>query len=213
MKKSMLLLSVLLSCSLFSSAQDLSHKVIVGGVLDFSSGNDDTETSTRKFTRFGVQPMVGYYLSPKVVVGIAGSYLYHKYETNYELSTTIDSENKTNTYLFGPFARYHFNLGEKFSFFLHLEALYGKENGKSTHISDDIKDVYELDGNLFQTLLEPGIIYRVTDKIFLEAQFLRIYYAYAKTEETSEGREPTTEKSSSFGASLNRIGFGLAVLF
>lgn len=212
MKKSILLLAILLSCGLFSIAQDLNNKVLVGGVLDFYSSNDDTETSTTKSNRFGISPMVGYYFSPKIVAGLAGSYSYRKYETTREESELYNLEDNINTYLLGPFARYHFNPVDKFTFFLHIEALYGKENGQSTRNYVDEQLVSDIDGNRFQSVLQPGISYRVSDKISFEAQFISVSYIYAKTEETSEGREPISEKSSVFGVSLNRISLGLAVL-
>jgi outer membrane protein len=82
--------------------------IIVEGNLGFNSTND--KNSEEKTSAFNFNPKAGYFISDDLAVGVQLMLNTGKYE-----DAIAETENKTNTFGAGVFARYYFlDLGERF---------------------------------------------------------------------------------------------------
>lgn len=212
MKKSFLFLAVLLSCVLFSTAQDEPKKIFIGGHFSVSSSNRDYDEGDSKSFGFTISPAIGYFVGERWLIGLNAIYSYQKSET---VHTDIDSDRDvtTNNYLFGPFARYYIPLGEKIKIYTEFETLYGINKRKiSDKTGTEEPFNSESDRKLLHLVLTPGLSYNITKSLLIEAEFGAVGFRYMDYNSDDDYGNTSSSKDTSFGISLNTLSFGLALL-
>jgi hypothetical protein len=202
MKKLFITIALALATAVACNAQ-----YFVGGSLGLSTHSSKTEIdgygTVKSPSTFGfsITPKVGYYLNPKVAVGLSASFGYSD-STIY--TTTPKTEVKTYSWSVSPFARYSFLQFGKFS--VLAEATVGI-NGSSLKT----KETSTVDGIStfgYGVNVAPILSYDISKKFSLETKlnFLALGFNYTKTKTPAEISATGTEqnvKESDFGFGVN----------
>jgi len=198
MKKITLLLSMaVISTALYSQA-------FVGGSLGFStsgssssSGNVTVDGPTS--TSFLLAPMVGYYMNSQMAVGVEFGIGFTSSNNNATPSAT-----KTTATLFGisPFVRYHVVEMGPVSVFGQgsLGIGFGSSKVKTGSVSADGPKT-----TMFEIAVRPGISYKLTDQIAIEAFLGGLSYDMT-TEKEDDEKNKEYNFGLNFSTSLN-LGF------
>jgi outer membrane protein len=178
MKKILLLISCLPTL-LFAQ----SNSFFVGGSLSLNSSHDNEKTltnlnSTTDYTSFNFAPEMGYYLSSRVAVGIAGGYSYSR-NKNAVQYTTKQTQQK---FMISPFVLYHFYTSGKFTFVGKGALSYLNELSKQDEHVENAASTYTIK-NRTRTLLisaSPGVTYQVSRHFRIESYFGSLGYKVQK---------------------------------
>ncbi len=214
MKKAITIIGLITLISLNTMSQDLKGKVLLSGMLGISF--NDGETSDYKSNRsesYYISAPVGYFISNKYAIGLIGDYSY-RYSENLNKADTYsyESTSKTNSYSMGPFVRRYFPVVKKLMVFVHLDGKFGTKKYEYTSLKSD-SSTYENNEtvSLFKSDLYPGLSYRITNKLMLEAAFAKISFSSSNGEITRDNDDPEKIKSSSFSFRANYLSFGLTL--
>lgn len=199
MKKLLFSLAALAAFGMANAQEDEGTAGFAKGDV-FASGSlgyNSRKTGEDKYTRFGVMPRVGYFVSDKIAVGAQIGYsstestFYNGMEWN---------ERTTNAITAGLFARYYGTPGKTFSFFGQLHANYNSEK-------TEYEDGGDAKTNGFDIGVMPGISYFVSDHIALEATFGALGYGTSKPD--ADGAEST----NSFNLNLDLASVGIGITY
>ncbi len=165
--------------------------IIIEGNLSFGSSTNDNGTTEVKNNNFTFSPKVGYFLSDKLALGVELGVGSGKEETTVG---NVSTEDKTNSFNAGVFARYYFlDLGQRFK--TYTEAGLGFGSGKSeTDGTENYKD------NNFGIGIDLGINYFVTEKFAINFGLNNVLSYNSNKREFPGGGET---KSNSFNGNLN----------
>lgn len=199
MKKIILSMVALLALST-ANAQDKKESkgfgfsegnVIVEGNLSFGSSKNDNGTTEVKNNDFGFSPKVGYFLSDKLALGVELGIGSGKEETTVG---SVSTEDKTNSFNAGVFARYYFlDLGQRFK--TYTEAGLGFQSGKSeTDGTENYKD------SGFGLGIDLGMNYFVTENFAINFGLNNVL-GYSSTKREFPGGGET--KNNSFNGNFN----------
>lgn len=203
MKKISKLLTAVLLCFAWTVSAQFTDQgnFLIGSTIGFSTADNkvtlesstgDKESENPSSTQFNLAPKVGYFLAHDFALGIG---------LDYTLTSTKDpNEDKATdaNLLFGPFARYYYQLGNDVAFFGELNFGYGTSSDDKT-----IGDTKEsISTNIFAVGAGPGITIIASSGVGLEAIFK---YNFSRSEfDTQSGgvRTTTTTKTNQFDFSL-----------
>ena len=172
------------------------------------------KTGEEKTTNFNVIPRAAYFLTDNIAVGVQIGFTHTKNEnTTFVPPAVIDTENKTNAFTAGAFARYYVTPASKFSLFGQLGVNYvtrktenstaTQTGGVTTTVSTDDKT------NGFNIGFAPGMSYFLSDSFALEATFGVLEYNTSKPD--ADGAESTDQFN--IGLNLSNINLGLIYKF
>jgi hypothetical protein len=182
----------------------------LGGDFYFYSGKIENGSGTYNYNSFNISPSIGKAVKDNAFWGGQISFGGGK---NYPGMTTA-GDSKINSYGAGVFYRKYKTVSDKFYLFLQtrFNTIFSKtefKNGPDYYY--DQKDVY-VSGNLY-----PGISYKVSGKLFLEAGFrdiVSISYTTEKREGYNFGNVIDTYSNSfSFSSSLSNFNSSLSLGF
>lgn len=178
MKRVFLCLGMLLGMSVALSAQEVG-KMWVGGSFSFGSSRsqyengDNVNNAEYKATNFQFAPELGYQLSENWGMGFSIGY------SHQELLT---SDNETNGFLMGGFARYSFLKGRIGELFLDggLEYLYSSFSTNSSNSTADNKT------NTFSIGITPGVKIHLMKHVSLIGKLGFLGYSHSKAGDTKQ---------------------------
>jgi len=189
----------------------LSAQVFLGGSFSInntsnSATNSGTTTDEGETFSFGLAPSVGYYMNEKLAIGASISYNYAN-DTHYNNnSKTRDKvEDKQSMFSITPFVRYHVLELGNLSVLGQAGLGLGFRSDKTTQGS-----VTTDNGSSFTLGLgvSPGVSYKFTDNIAIEAFLGSLAFANTST------KEPNGNKTSSTNFGLNfSTGLGLGFIY
>ncbi|MBX2939263.1 MAG: porin family protein [Ferruginibacter sp.] len=193
MKKSIILLAlVMMTGASFAQNEGFSKgSIFATGSIGFASEKFDED----KATAFTFNPKVGYFVSPKIAVGLNLGFTTAKEDDGF-------SEMKINTFNLGAFGRYYFTPANKFSIFLNLGVDYVNYKEEETGFEDYIE-------NGFSVAFSPGFNYFLTKRLALETSMGLLGFSSMKPD--FDGAEATT--NFAFVAGISNINFGLVYKF
>lgn len=205
MKKIILLISCLPTL-LFAQ----SNSFFVGGNLSLNSSHENEKTntnltSTSDNTAFNFAPEIGYYLSSKVAIGIAGGYSYNR---NKAAGQYI-SKQTLQKFMISPFVLYHFYTSGKFTFVGKGAVSYLNELSKQDEHIEDASSAYTIKNKTRALSLSasPGITYQVSRHFRIESYFGSLGYSFQKSPDIGE-------KTHGFNVWLSDgLSFGLHYCF
>lgn len=158
--------------------------------LESSTGMNESENPVS--TQFNIAPRVGYFLLQDFSLGIGLDYTLNTIREPNE-----DKRDDSNL-LFGPYARYYFQVGNNTAFFAEANFGYGTSSDNQT-IGEGRE---RISSNIFAVGAGPGITIISSGGVGLEAMFK---YNYSRSEfDTESGgvKTTTTTKTSQFAISL-----------
>lgn len=144
-----------------------------------------------KTTAFSFNPRVGYFVSPKIAVGLNFGLTLARYDDGFD-------ETKMNTLNLGAFGRYYFTPTKQFSMFLNLGVDYLNYKEEETGFEDYIE-------NGFSITFSPGFNYFLTKRLALESSIGLLGFSSMKPD--FDGAEATT--NFAFVAGISNINFGM----
>lgn len=159
--------------------------LIGGGIMYNSEKNGNTTTNS-----FGVIPMVSYFFTENIAVGLTVGYESTKVKTG---NSSVDS----SLFLVGGHGRYYFTPASRFSLFGELGVAYS---------------TLDLDGakiNAIGVNLTPGINFFLNEHFMLMASLGGLEYSSAKPDYS--GAEATTNVG--FELKIGKVDVGLAYKF
>jgi hypothetical protein len=201
MKKTLIfILFTLAICQV--NAQLSKGNILVGGSVNFSSSNSDSDNSSgfvsSKSSQFAFSPKAGFFVSDKSVVGI--TLTYDTYGYKYQYPTYYDQYRQKGVAI-GSFYRQYFPLGEHAAFF--VQGLAQFSTGKRTNYNgyNDLENIQDTKGISF--VITPGVNYFLNNKWGLEATMGSA--SYSMTELDGEDAAINSNSKS------NHIGFNLSL--
>ena len=181
-------------------------QLFVGGNFGFSStgGSDkvgNTTVDAPSTRNFNLSPMAGYYLTPKMAVGV---------ELNFNTGKSVtpgtpEIVDKTNSFGIAPFLRYHAISFNKFSVFAQAGVGFSISSAK-TDVGSTSTDGPK--NTSFGFGVSPGISYELNERFALETSIniLSINYSLSTTKEGSGATEEVTKRSGfNIGAGLDNV--------
>jgi len=215
MKKLITIIGLITLISLNTMSQDLKGKVLLSGML--GAGFDKSETvdaRSRKYNYFSISTPGGYFVTNKLMVGVVGEYSNrYMYSLNKSTSNSYESSSYEYSYLIGPFVRSYFPINEKFMFFLHFESKFGLKQYEYLSVDEDNSWTSKSEkASHFNTAFYPGLSYRITNKLMIEAGFAKFSYSSSNGEVTRDNGDPENNKSSYFSFRANYLSFGLTLV-
>jgi len=195
MKKTIFIAATLLVAG-FAQAQD--EKMWLSGSANFRNYNDDGDT---KITGGNFSPAFGYYINPKIAVGISLNISGQKQEEDDGNNETI--EYTTSEFSVQPFFRYYKSVGEKCS--LYGEVYVGFGAGKTETEGADNEDTY----GFLQTGIAPGIQYWFHNRWSVNAEWGALSYRADNDKGDGDGEDDFKSSEFNVGLDLSAISFGL----
>lgn len=167
---------------------------------------ENNKTSRDVFS-FGIAPKIGYAISDDLILGLGIGYNYSKSDVEHDQALIVYLS-KSNSLSIFPYIKKFIPVTEKFAFHLQGEASYS--TGSITYEDNDTIDTYDSDHESYFVGIRPGINYKLTNNILIQASFGSLGYDYVTQESDSTERS----KASSFGLNLSSssLFFGMTVL-
>lgn len=208
MKKTVLLVAIVLAGITSSFAQTSAGNVMAGGSFGFSSTggevvNGNTTNQKNTTTSFSIIPRAGYFISDGLAVGTGIGFSSQK--------TTDPDDNYISSSLFqiSPFARYYVSLGEKVS--LYGEGAVNLGFGGSKAVAGGT-EIDTGDVSAFGIAVSPGINYFITDRLGLDIGFSLISFSNTNQKDPTDDSENKTNNFS-FGFDSFSPNFGIYFFF
>lgn len=209
MKKTLLLVLVLLSCNFLSSyAQVEKGKWFIAatGNCNFDIGKvkdkyDGTTQDDHKYFDFNFNPMAGYFVIDKLPVGLY-------FDVYSHTTKEPDNSNKYNEtqFVVGPFARYYILDYKKL--FPYVEGRVGFGTWKDKYEGEDpYKESY------FSTRIGAGATYFFTQNVGADLLIAYDYDVYTNKDYNSGARASTANSDYKYIYSSVEINIGIVVTF
>lgn len=210
MKKTLLVLGLLLMAMSGVNAQIEAGKISVGGTLNVSSSStkfkDGSSTNDgNKESQFTLGPQVGYFISDDISIGAGLAY-----QRTVGTSAVGDIKTIRSNFYFSPFGRYHMPLGEKFYAFgeAKLNFGFGSAKRKDDGNTDKIADVSSLG-----IALSPGVIFFPSERVGIELAFNLISFERTADKNPDNSDDKTIYNDFSFGPDLFAPSLGVQLYF
>lgn len=147
MKKLLPVIIVMIASLIESNAQTSQGSLSFGGSIGVTNSKDEDAGEDTQNFQFRFQPSAGYFVIDNLMVGLNLSLTVEKEDDG------LGGDDKVNTFLVGPFARYYkFTSNEKFAFFGQA----GMQFGTRTNRPDGQNESKEGSFNIY---LSPGFSY------------------------------------------------------
>lgn len=181
-------------------------QLFVGGNFGFSSSGGsnkvgNTTVDAPSIRNFSLSPMVGYYLTPKMAVGVKLNLSTGKAVT----PGTPETVDKTNSFGVAPFVRYHAISFNKFSVYAQGGIGISFASSKTTVGNTSTNGPKTTS---FGFGVSPGISYELNEHFSLETSIniLSLNYSFSTTKEGSGATETVTKRSNfNLGAGLDNV--------
>jgi hypothetical protein len=203
MRKTLLLLVV--SCTFITSAfsQITKGSLLLGGDLSAFSNKQEFVPNENKNSGITFSPLIGKAVKDNLIIG---GLLRIGYLKNENTSNSSSSTVTGNNYGAGVFVRKYKNFKNNFYGFLQGNLEYGfeKTESKQTNILTG-----ENKGNRIGLNLSPGLSYKISEKLHIEAglrEIAAINYQKQTNKTFNQGNTSKSESNSiSFNTSLNNF--------
>ncbi|MCD4731143.1 MAG: PorT family protein [Bacteroidales bacterium] len=220
MKKSPILLSIIILFTLNCMAQQQKGKFFIGGLAGISTNNNDSQGETdyrnTSNTLWNINVSFGYFVSNTFLVGLSTGYIRQIYTSDYH-NNYGDGNRESNNHQFaiGPFIREYFKISDKVNFFLEWDATVGFGKESSTDSRQNYPGelyVTETNGKVtsFSTGIYPGVSIKLSKWLFIDANIGRLGYDYSKYKPDSKSNSDEETMSNSFAFTFNTFRFGLS---
>jgi hypothetical protein len=175
---SYILLPAFMLVSIVSGAQIKRGEKMLGGDLQvlFSKLKQESNNSTSKLRNIVVSPSIGFGFNNNWIAGAGISF---QHAQSKSVMGTDDIEEKTNLVALAVFLRKFHAFNEDVGLFGQLDLSYGF--GKVTDQSA-LFQLNEADATSYAATVSPGIYFKPTKRIILEAVFGRIGYINSEIE-------------------------------
>ena len=185
---------MMVASALASRAQVEKNDWLLGGSFSFGTNNNTSQGSSNSSSNSNLSPELGFGVAKNSVIGFRGGF--------YTSTSKDDYSNKqSNTnYSVGLFWKKFFAINEKVGW-------YGDVSGGYSHAQNKYPitggGTQKTTANGFYASISPGIYYKPSKKIFLNAGFGGLNYNYAKSD----------TGSSLGGAKTNTFNLNLLTYF
>ena len=191
-------------------------QLYVGGNLGFntlstSSTVGTTTTKGGSSSSLTLSPEVGYFLSNKLAVGLAVSFISRSFTT--PITPTSSSVDLNTNFMINPYARYFFYKSGSFSAFAEGSVGYGSMMSETTVGSNTTKNPSTL---IISVGITPGIAYDLSDKFSLIAKLGNVGFQSSKKTTTNTIETTTTTSTtnvSNFGLNVGLSSFTFGAIY
>lgn len=228
MKKKILVVLTVLSMSSAFSQTDKGQKFI-GGQMNLQGSTsaivDVNMLNNSQNFNVNVVPSLGFFVKDNFAVGATLNYGYSRSTLRREtpvvglpFSYISNNQNTSNGFGIGGFARYYFDLSDKFSFFLNggLNYTYSIQENITTenNPSDGNPGTPISRTNLLNTAnigVSPGFVFFVTPKFGIQTSIGSVYYQF--TNSHSKQAPTYTSNMANYGFNFNLTSFYFGINF
>lgn len=142
-----------------------SAQVWVGGSINISDSEAESNDNKNISKQISFQPTVGYDLNEKLSVGVSLSYSHNSMSTNHN---NITLNHNINNFSIRPFVRYHYMEWGKLRAFVDGGVGYSLSN-----VCNDDNDYQSL-----SVFIQPGFSYDLNDRFSIETSFGNLSYTH-----------------------------------
>jgi outer membrane protein len=199
--------------SLYAEAQVSKGMKLLNGSIGLSrnTSNDERTAGDSKniSNSIFVSPMLGYFISDRVCVGMGLLFSNNQSKRTYEtLFDSTTNENRSNSFQYGlsPFMRYYIPFSEKF--YGYLQVGVGGSLTRSETKTNGLR-TYETKGFSIIPEANFGLTYFVSTRLALETRLVSINYTLSQLERIDVPNDKPTTRTSSLN--LNYLGSGLSL--
>lgn len=228
MKKKILVVITLLSISSAYTQTDKGQKFI-GGQMNLQGSTsaivDDLMLNNNQNFSVNVVPSLGFFVKDNFAVGATLNYGYSRASLRRETpvvglpySYISTNQNTSNGFGIGGFARYYFDLSERFNFYLNGGINYTYSNQENITTENDpsngnpgtpISRINLL--NTANIAISPGFAFFVTPKFSIQTSIGSAYYQF--TNSHSKQTPTYTSNMANYGFNLNLTSFYFGINF
>jgi hypothetical protein len=185
MKNTLIFAVLLCIFSLQANAQTEKGKIILGGYTSFSTHKLKGQ-SDQRINYFSTALRPAYFLSNNLAIGLGLLFNYNVTKhPSFKDGTEFQSKNTNRNYGLAPFARYYFNISEKFKIFNELSINGNIGDSKYVFAQDPVyNSAYKFKG--FGAVAKPGLAFFPAKKFAIEFSFPMLSYQKSFTETKSE---------------------------
>ncbi|SMC59766.1 outer membrane beta-barrel protein [Pedobacter nyackensis] len=192
--KNILIFAVLLCIfSLQAKAQTEKGTIILGGNVSFSTHKYKIGQNEQKMNYSYASLRSGYFVNNNLAIGLGLIYNHTISKSNANVldGNKIQSKQTRQSYGLAPFARYYFNISEKFKIFTEV-AINGNIGDSKYVFSEDQAYAYNPDYKFkgFGVAAKPGLAFFPVKKLAIEFSFPML--SYQKGFSKSESDEAST---------------------
>lgn len=171
----------------------LHHKVLIGG-------NIDLEIYQSVSAEFKICPMAGYFISPKIAIGLQLGYYYFD-EIPYELNKYAYRETPDyitvsgNSYSFAPFVMFQNRIGG--NFFYNIKASFGYESSGKL----EVVEYPDLENSFYKRLytnVDVGISYFFSNTLAINLRLLDFEFSKISEDILYENDQTSTKFKYNF---------------
>lgn len=195
------LLTVLLSLGAFMStvyAQTTQGNLVFGGSVGYWSSTEENALEDEKESEFTFSPSVGYFVVDNLAVGINLQLTSNKYDNG------VGGDDKTTTFVVGPFARYYkFTSNDKFAFYGQA----GFDFGSRKYEPDGGNEVKS---SAFDFYISPGFSYFFNEHWAIDLQLQGIRY---ESYDPNTDGDADDDKDSQFSIGVDSFNPSLGIRF
>jgi len=224
--KKLTLIALLISIFQVANAQEveIGNKMILGGSMNFVIQNNLDlplvlltgtifpyySSNDTKSTVFAISPYFGKEITPRLTVGLQGSYSIGNY-IFYDAflpspSNPVDIENNSSQIGIGVFSRHILNPDNKFNFFIQPYFQYNILNSKR---NEGTSTPFEEKASYFQIGAGMGVLYNINDRFRATLSAGGLSYLNGKSERKGAHNKEKAFSSFRTNISLSTIYFGL----
>ena len=215
LKKILLLVAVIVGITFTATAQEFSFKkndIIIEGGLIYSVKDNKDNVAKDYFVSF--IPVIGYFVSDKIVFGLSGGI------TNSKLTLTVGPENdlkelvsSNKQFIFSTFGRYYFlELGSRFKTYAGLNLNYFNAKPKSI-IDNNVANIPKIEG--YGASASLGMNYFLTKRFAVNFNLGEIvgFRSVKSGEESATLYQELSSNINVFGNFFEQSTFGLTYKF
>jgi len=199
MQKKLLLVLAIVASALVSRAQVEKGNWLLGGSFSFGTNSNTNTGGTATGSNSNLNPELGWAVAKNSVIGFRGGF-----STSTSKDNTANKQTSTN-YSAGLFWKKFFPINEKVGWYGDLSSGYTHGQNKYVY-SAATTQKYSASG--FYASISPGVYYKPSKKVFLNAGFGGLSYNHAKSD---AGSLSGNTKTSTFNLNLlNYFAFGVS---
>ena len=199
MQKKLLLVLAIVASALVSHAQVEKKDWLLGGTFRFNTNNSNDANGSTSGSNSNLNPELGWAVAKNSIIGFRGGFSVSNW-------TGFNGGKSTATaYSAGLFWKKLFPINEKAGWYGDLSSGYSHSNNKFTDINGTNKSA----SNAFYASLSPGVYYKPSGKILLNAGIGGLGYTHTKADAGTNFES----KTNSFNVTLlNYFSFGVSFI-
>jgi len=203
-----LLIGLIIQLHSIAEAQVSKGTYLIGGNFSFnySKGEGNSNLASQKSLQYAILPKIGYFVAENWAIGTRIGFENNKSEYSF---SPITEKNSNPTFVFAPFARYYYMLGEKAGVFIQGTVNFEKGNrvNEQTNNSTNVTQTSKQKVSGLEIGLTPGFVFFPSPKFGLETTFGFLGYARRKT----KGNDATATSNNfvAYASSLSYLNIGL----